>query len=134
MKLRFSANSIRLRLNQTEVATLTGIGQLSERVEFPGPPPNSFTYTLQSGSHVENGSVRFANGELVITLPDSEAQGWATTAKQVGMYFNHPLDNDTSLRIAVEKDFQCIDGPLDERDPAAYPHPIAKTGCGADRE
>jgi hypothetical protein len=32
------------------------------------------------------------------------------------------------LRLIIEKDFQCIDGPPEEIDPAGYPNPLAKAG------
>lgn len=133
MKLRFTPNSVRLRLNRIEVEKLESSGGLSERIEFPGTPLTSFVYSLRLGSNSEDGSVRFRNQEFEVTVFQDRARAWAHTASEVGLYYNHELSGK-SLRIAIEKDFQCIDGPLEELDPAAYPHPETKNGCKAEQQ
>ena len=50
MKLRFTPNSVRLRLNQTEVSKFALEGTLAERIEFPGSVPTAFVYKLQFGN------------------------------------------------------------------------------------
>ena len=129
MKLRFTPNSVRLRLNQTEVAEFATSGKLAERIEFPGAIPNALVYSLRFAGNAETGSARLENGEFTVAVPMAAAKAWASTPKEVGLYYNHELGGGKSLRIAVEKDFQCVDGPPQERDPAAYPNPIAKVGC-----
>lgn len=134
MKLRFTPNSVRLRLNRIEVEKLESSGGLSERIEFPGTPLTSFVYSLRLGSNTEDGSVRFQNQEFEVTVFWDRAKAWAHTASEVGLYYNHELSGGESLRIAIEKDFQCIDGPSEELDPAAYPHPETKNGCKAEQQ
>jgi hypothetical protein len=41
------------------------------------------------------------------------------------MYFDVAADG-ASLRIAIEKDLECVDGPEEERDPEAFPRGISK--------
>ncbi len=132
MKLRCKPNSVRLRLNQTEVAQFVQAGELTERIEFPGPQPTSFCYGVRFGSNPGASDVRFENGELSITVPSDQASAWASHRDEIGLYFNHEIAGGRLLRVMIEKDYQCIDGPADEVDPDGYPNPLAKTGCKHD--
>jgi len=129
MKLRCKPNSVRLRLNQTEVAQFVQAGELTERIEFPGPQPTAFRYCVRFGSTPGSGDVRFENGELAIIVPCDQASAWANHKDEIGLYYNHEIAGGGTLRVMIEKDYQCIDGPADEIDPAGYPNPLAKAGC-----
>ncbi len=133
MKLRFTPNSVRLRLNQTEVTKLAESGLLSERVDFPGPVPSSLVYSLRLATDSEIGLAHLEEGEFTVTVPQEQAKIWANTVREVGLYYKHDLPGGGNLRIAIEKDFQCVDGPPEEHDPAAYPNPLAKIGCKTDK-
>ena len=124
MKLRFRANTLRLRLNQTEVASLSQNHPLKERVDFPGN--TALQYTLSVGDTVE-ASATFVNGNISIELPENSVHEWSTSAT-IGLYFNLPV-TDNILKIAVEKDLVCIDGPPEEIDPDAYPRPNEQANC-----
>ena len=132
MKLRFTPDSVRIRLNQLEVAKFANSGQLSERVDFPGNIPTAFVYSLRFGSEPGTGSAHFRDGELAVTIPQGQAKSWANAANEVGLYYTQGSQGGQTLRISVEKDFQCVDGPPEVRDPAAYPNPVAKVGCKTD--
>jgi hypothetical protein len=116
MKLRFRRNSVRLRVNRREVECLATGQTLAERVHFPGD--TEFAYTLQS---VPSASprVEFKGGVIRVEIPKSELENWAST-DAIGMYFELPA-NGARLKVAIEKDLECVDGPPDERDPDAYP-------------
>jgi hypothetical protein len=47
--------------------------------------------------------------------------------REVGLYYDQESEGGV-LRLIIEKDFQCIDGPAEEIDPAGYPNPLAKIG------
>jgi hypothetical protein len=132
MKLRCKPNSVRLRLNQTEVAQLVQAGELTERIEFPGPQPAAFRYCVRFGNTPGSGDVRFENGELAITVPSDQASAWANHADEIGLYYNHEIAGGGTLRVMIEKDYQCIDGPTEEIDPDGYPNPLASAGCKHD--
>ena len=116
MKLRFRQNSIRLRVNRREVQGLATGDALTEQVHFPNN--TELAYVLQ-GASSENPSVEFKAGVLRVEVPQPELDKWAST-DAIGMYFELPA-NGSFLKIAIEKDLECIDGPMDERDPDAYP-------------
>lgn len=125
MKLRLTSDSVRLRLNQTDVAQLAQSGELNEKVEFPGRV--RFVYGLRVSGESEQGSARFADGELIVNIPAAPAAAWMGSNKEVGLYYDQKSEGGV-LRLIIEKDFQCIDGPPEEIDPAGYPNPLAKVG------
>jgi hypothetical protein len=121
VKLRFRNNGLRLRVNQREVEALA-LGQaLEERIHFP--EDTSISYILGSGAN-SGANASFRNGVIRITVPRVEVETWANT-DSIGMYFELPA-SDASLKIAIEKDLECVDGPAEERDPNAFPRPSKK--------
>lgn len=112
MKLRLRQNSLRLRLNQKEVALVAAGSALEEGVEFPNKSrlvcrlfttPDSFA------------SADFSGGIVTITIPEHSASDWQGSTT-MGLYYK--LD---SLQISIEKDLECRDLPTEEQDPHAYP-------------
>jgi hypothetical protein len=119
MKLRFRKNSLRLRLNQQEVGELAAGISLQEEVRFPGD--TSFAYALQTtaGSHP---NASFEGGNLHISAPQALVGNWAS-GEEIGLYFELAASG-SPLRIAIEKDLECVDGPPEERDPHAFPRDV----------
>ena len=124
MKLRIHGNSLRLRLNQAEVAQFSKTGHIDETIEFGAGA--SLSYILESHSKLETPQVLFKNGELRIQIPAAEAKEWVTTDR-VGVSADQPLSGGKHLSIAIEKDFKCIHS--DNPDPNAYENPM-KAGSG----
>lgn len=121
MKLRFRNNSLRLRVNQREVKDLAGGETLAEEVQFPGD--TRISYVLEpSFEGVPKAS--FQQGVIRVTAPREQVQQWATS-DAIGLYFELPA-NGTTLRIAIEKDLECMDGKAEEQDPHAFPRGIGK--------
>ena len=102
-------------------------------MNFLGPCPLPLFTSFNSATDLEAGSVRFENGELAVIVSQNRAKIWANAVQEVGLYLNLELAGGKTLRIAVEKDFQCIDGPPEERDLAGYPNPLAKLGCKTEK-
>ena len=121
MKLRFRNNSLRLRVNQNEVRGLVSGAVLEEQVVFPGN--GRIAYTLQSCSAAVP-EASFRQGVIRVLAPHQQVEEWANS-QSIGMYFEFPADG-TSLKIAIEKDLECVDGPADERDPDAFPREEGK--------
>ena len=116
MKLRFRSNSLRLRVNRREVESLSRGSVLREQVQFPGDA--QLAYLLEK-SAVSSPQVDFAQGTIRITIPSDCIEKWAR-GDEIGMYFELPA-NGSSLKVAIEKDLACVDGPVEELDPDAYP-------------
>jgi uncharacterized protein DUF7009 len=118
MKLRFKPNSVRLRLNRTEVNKFAKTGEITETIQFPGLAV--LRYGLRVSGGPSPGAARFENCELMLTVPAADAKAWASRDEEIGLYYEQKLDGGGSLRIMIEKDFQCIDGPPEEK--TRFPH------------
>jgi hypothetical protein len=116
MKLRLRGNSVRLRVNQREVAALAAGRALSEGVRFPAG--NSFIYTLEPSS-ASTPEISFRDGVICVKAPDSILREWGAN-DSIGLYFDLPSIG-SSLQLTIEKDLECVNEPAEERDPNAYP-------------
>jgi hypothetical protein len=123
MKLRLHGNSLRLRLNQAEVAQFSKTGYLEETIEFG--PGSCLCYVLESSSKIASPKALYQNGELRIQVSCAASKEWVTT-DCVGISGEQALANGKPLAILIEKDFKCMHD--DEPDANAYPHPM---GLGA---
>jgi hypothetical protein len=123
MKLRFRENSVRLRLNRREVALLASGGALEERVIFPGSAALSYILGPAPDSSPE---ASFHDGVMRIAAPKAMIQPWAAD-DSIGVYFDVPAGS-APLKIAIEKDLECLDVPPEERDPDAFPREAKSCG------
>ena len=115
MNLRFRNNSLRLRVNRREAESLAAGSALEEHIHFPGN--STMSYILQPlASTVPDAS--FRDGVIRIGAPRQQLQRWAST-DLVGIYFEIAA-NGVALKISIEKDLECLDGPQEEHDPYAY--------------
>ena len=110
MKLRFRSNSLRLRVNQKEVETLAAGGELRERVTFAGGA--TLSYVLAPAADGRS-AAEFDGQQIRVTA----ALGDWTRNEEIGFYFVA----DPGLKVAIEKDLECVDGPEEEKDPHAFP-------------
>jgi hypothetical protein len=124
MKLRFRANSLRIRVNQEEVQRLAAGESLQDKLEFPGNA--TLAYVLKTDSAADPQAI-FAHNRIQITAPRTLVSHWAE-GEDIGLYFTLPT-GAAPLKIAIEKDLECIDGPADERDPNAYPRKLSEKVC-----
>jgi hypothetical protein len=121
MKMRFRKNSLRLRVNRPEVENLAAGGALEERVDFPGSA--RLSYVLESSS-APAPEASFQDGVIRISAPDWQIKDWAR-GEAIGLYF-HLADEHAALKVAIEKDLECVEGPAEERDPDAFSRPAGK--------
>ena len=124
MKLRLRHNSIRLRLLQSEIKELAATGEASETIVFA--PDQKLIYRLKISATANRISVCFENDRIVVEIPEKAARDWLET-DSVGLENEQRIDDETSLKILIEKDFVCTTRPLDADNADAFPHP--KTDC-----
>lgn len=124
MKLRFRDNSLRLRLNQKEVQQLASGEALTERIYFPGN--SDLSYILKSDAGADPHAF-YSNGSIQIAAPRKLVSEWAHS-EEVGLYFTLATTAEP-LKVAIEKDLECIDGPVEERDPDAFPRTYSEKVC-----
>ena len=126
MKLRLRENSIRLRLLQTEVRQLRETGKVSETIVFGRNQADKLTYSLRATEDAEEISAQIAANRIEILLPLSSTENWADSG-EVGLYAEQKIDDISTLKIVVEKDFVCVERPTDADNKDAFPHP--KMNC-----
>jgi hypothetical protein len=118
MKLRFRKNHLRLRVNRQEVEMLAAGQELAERIAFAGGA--TLDYILAPSAGLQLGA-EFDGKVIRVTAPLGD---WARGA-EIGFYF----DVEPGLRVAVEKDLECVDGPEEEKDPHAFPRVKTVAPC-----
>jgi hypothetical protein len=123
MKLQIHGNSLRLRLNQSEVAQFSKTGFVEDSIQFA--PGASFAYALESMSSVSAPQALYANGFLRIQVPRVDSTDWVRSDR-VGISGDQPIESGQRLSILIEKDFQCPHGDQ-ARDPDAYPNPLEES-------
>lgn len=124
MKLRLRKNSIRLRLLQNEIEQLRNGRKVSEKIQFN--QSQIFTYTIAVSDTAREISARFAEGEIIVEIPLEQTLDWTNT-NRVGLETEQKVDESLTLKITLEKDFVCLDRPLDADNADAFPHP--KMNC-----
>ncbi len=128
MKLRIHQNSLRLRLNRSDIEQFRKTGICASALRFG--PGSQLTYTLEASSRSTVMEARYYHDCIRVLLPLDMAQQWADS-EQVSLSLQRADDSGPSLLI--EKDFKCLHP--DERDATedadAFPNPPA--GISADR-
>jgi hypothetical protein len=123
MKLRIRGDSLRLRLQRSEVDRAAAGNSIEEITHFPG---SELRYRLDV-SETANLRADFAGGDLVVTLPASRARIWGAS-EEVSLTGTQALAGGGVLTILIEKDFSCLSpGHLrdHEDDADSFPHPDA---------
>jgi hypothetical protein len=115
MKIRIKGNALRYRLTRSDIAQLTKVGFLEDKIDFG---EQSLLYALQLSDNEEL-SASLVNNTITLYMPKSMITEWENTDK-VG--FEH-ISGD--LYLLVEKDFTCLD-KVDEDQSDNYPNPLAE--------
>jgi hypothetical protein len=124
MKLRLQFNSIRLRLKRSEVEQFLHTGRVEERIMCGTSYQESFHYLLEATDAVSSPKGWIAPGGVIVQVPLADALNWASTDK-IGIEGEQAIDNQTRLRILIEKDLACLDG-TEEQNADTFPNPVEK--------
>lgn len=129
MKMRLQANSLRLRLRQTEVARLMETGAIEESIRFL-PGSELLTYRLQLSEKATITSASLKGSEVIVEIPAATARHWSGSSTEVGIEAVQPAgaEGTDGLAIIVEKDFACLDGS-DADNADTFPNPLAGSKC-----
>lgn len=127
MKLRILGNSLRFRLGRSEVEAFGRTGSISERVRFGSSIENDLRYELKivEGSEFVG---NFENGAITVGVPRSAVDEWVGS-EEVSISGKQRLDQETSLKFLIEKDFVCLSAHNDEDQSDRYPHPKGPDAC-----
>jgi hypothetical protein len=128
MKLRIRGNSVRLRLEQSEVRRLASEGVVEEVTQFDLQGNHRLVYRLEVAGNAVGIDASFESGLLLVRIPADEVHRWAAS-EQVGIEKLQAIGAAGPLMILIEKDFECIDARPDEPQDDAFPHPGNNAAC-----
>ena len=122
---------MRVRLTRTEIAELAGTSAIESRVQLGAQSDCGLVYRLElSGSAVKPETI-FQKSQICIRLPRAEALAWAH-GQSVGIY----SEEAWGLKLAIEKDFKCLEPRSDEDDSDAFENPNGSShaACATDAD
>lgn len=103
MKLRCTADSIRLRVRKSDLELLQSQGEVSTPIHFA--PGIQLDYVLQLGS-VPAPQASYTPAQIKIVLPKDQALEWIAS-DSVGIEHQQEYDKGQCLHLLIEKDFPC---------------------------
>lgn len=128
MKIRLQGNSIRFRVTRSEVQTLAEKGLLLEETHLGPGADQCFSYALETKDDIDSLRADIRNARITMYIPAADAKTWPSD-QRVGFERTVQLTPDTSLFLLLEKDFVCLDAPIeDQSDNYPNPHYEQKDG------
>ena len=124
MKLRIHGDSIRFRINQSEMAALAAGARLEDSVQFGPAPGEMLTYAVEISSECSEVRASYSQGTIQVTLPANLASALVDT-NQAGIEHLQPIAKGKVLKIILEKDFQCFHARSGEKQSDNFPNPKA---------
>src|SRR5207245_11640967 len=103
VKLRIHQNSLRLRLNRSDVEQFRKTGICAECLRFGSG--SQLTYTLETSPQLRVMDTQYRQDCIRVLLPLHVAQQWAGS-DEISLSVDRADDRGPSLLI--EKDFQCL--------------------------
>jgi hypothetical protein len=103
MKLRIHKDSLRLRLNRSDVEQFRETGMCEESLRFG--PDSQLIYTLGISSQLKVMEAQYRQDCIRVLLPIEAARGWAAS-DQISLSLN-PRDG-SGPALLIEKDVQCL--------------------------
>jgi hypothetical protein len=126
MKLRIYRDSLRFRLSPSDVARLNSVGVIAETTGFAQDA--EFSYSLLLRPDIDAMHATLASRAICVEIPSSLARDWSGS-QTVGVRHAQPLGKGKTLEILIEKDFECLEGQVNEPEVVLYPNPNKK--CSA---
>ena len=105
MKIRIYDDSIRLRLDRSEVEQIGSGEPVICKTRFGDG--NEFVYQLSLHDE-DDVAATFSAGCVSVMLPVPVARHWAGTETEISIRGEQSLD-DGALSLLIEKDFECLD-------------------------
>lgn len=103
MKLRCTANSIRLRVRKSDLDVLQNQGEVSAPINFA--PGIKLEYTLKLGQ-VEQPQANYTAHQIMVILPTELAENWISS-EDVSIEYQQIYAEGQYLQVLIEKDFPC---------------------------
>jgi hypothetical protein len=111
MKIRISANSIRIRLSKPEVEKLSTNGLLEDKTSFG---ITSFHYAVERKAGIKALSANYHENKITLSVPEMLVAGWPENTV-VGFDARQAVSETETLYLLLEKDFKCLDNTLEDQ-------------------
>lgn len=118
MKIRIKGNSVRFRLTQSEVRSLSENGEIYDSTNFGN---TQFRYGVVLNSAINHLTASFTNHSIVLEMPKDLGRAWFNNDI---ITYDHTLQpkNGDPLYLLLEKDFTCLDNTIEDQSDN-YPNP-----------
>jgi hypothetical protein len=120
MKLRIYGDSLRFRLRPVDVARLNEQGTVVEKTRFG--PDAEFTYLLRAEPNADVIRAVLSSCIVTVVIPSDLVRDWSHS-ESVGLHQTQVAGDGKTLDILIEKDFECLDGQMNEPGEVFYPNP-----------
>ena len=122
MKIRLNKNTVRLRLNRSEVEKFGSEAQIEESTALL---PLGFVYALKSDNGINALKIEFERNRITIYVPHVLGKEWVKT-ERVGIENWVDGFNGEKIQLLVEKDFKCLDHTAEDQSDN-FENPIKRT-------
>jgi len=118
MKIRIKGDSVRFRLTQTEVKSLSENGEIFDSTNFG---TIKFNYGVVLKKNINQLHIRFDNNTIVLEMPEANGNTWFTNNI---ITFDHTIktSSNNKLYLVLEKDFTYLDNTIEDQSDN-YPNP-----------
>lgn len=123
MKIRIKGNSIRYRLDKTDIELLQELNKVEEMTHIGD---HALHFCIRA-REIPEPAIRMENNGVHLSVPLPQITQWTTT-DQVGFDLEFHNPDGSKLTILVEKDFKCLT-ERDEDDSQAFDNPLAGESC-----
>ena len=117
MKIRIKGNTLRLRLSQTEMNIFSEKKQCKDSIKFSAQ--HKLEYILDTA---EKFSAEYTEHTIRISIPNDIAERWSNT-DEVSIAHEILIDATNSVKLLIEKDFQCLTVREGEDESDNFPNP-----------
>lgn len=118
MKIRIKGDSIRFRLTQNEVKTLSENGKVFESTCFG---EMRFTYGVVLNEAIHYLQASYTNNSIILEVPRSQGASWYTN-DIISFDYSAKTSFGNELYLLLEKDFTCLDNSVEDQTDN-YPNP-----------
>lgn len=109
MKVRFTDDSIRMRVRKSDLKQLKAEGQTRTQIQLQ--PALAFVLTI---GDTPTPTAQMEGSTLTVTLPRTAAQQWINS-EQVGIEHQQKQADGSRIHLLIEKDFPCAHRPQEDK-------------------
>ena len=125
MKMRILENSLRFRLNQLEIQQFAEKGSVACCLAFGDERHQQLHYVIARDEAAQEVFADYIDHAITIHVPPALAREWVETDRVGFETLQSRKNNQETLKILVEKDFQCLKPREGKEDAHGFPHPLA---------